>query len=529
MKESLFNPNGSYISRRNFLKKAGFAGFAGTAGLSISPLFFPSSFPAQTMGLPEHPNLLFLITDQQRFPQHWPDGWVEDHLANWNRLAKNGISFSRCYCNTSMCSPSRATLFTGLYPAHHGVLDTLTESDKYEYNDLPLDMQNMARLLKSVGYQVIYQGKWHLSRGAEQYDPSPEEVAAYGFDGWIPPDAGQDGNPENYGARHDARFAEGAAEFLRTQKPEETANRPFALFVSLVNPHDVIGYPRDYEEDYPDIEGLDLGITVPDTINEDLSTKPSVQKALVRMTDLFLGKLTTPKERKTYVNFYAYLHQKVDLEIGKVLDALEDQGLTESTVVFRLADHGEMGLSHGGMRQKTFVMYEEALRVPLLISNPLLFPQAVTSDALASLIDLMPTVAALSHIPVPEGWTFRGQDLTPILTDPSRKVQDTILFTYDDQRAGNEVAGDPMPQPNHIQAIIMDEWKYARYFDPGDASNVEYEMYNLKDDPTEVYNRAGQAGYETQEGELLAHLDAVVAERLAPLPTPSMVNSWKEY
>ncbi len=130
--------------------------------------------------------------------------------------------------------------------------------------------------------------------------------------------------------------------------------------------------------------------------------------------------------------------------MGRVLDALETRivggkSLSESTLIFRFADHGEMGLAHGGLRQKMFVTYEEAIRIPLIVSNPVLFPEPKTSGALVSLIDVMPTVAALAGVPNPENWQFKGVDFSSIiLNGGSGEVQDTILFTYDDVTAGQE-------------------------------------------------------------------------------------------
>ena len=242
------------LTRRNFLNKTSRLTAASALG---APLIFSSIKAAgQSNALPEHPNFLFLITDQQRYPRHWPQGWVNQNLPIWNRLQTNGISFNRCYCNSSMCSPSRATLLTGLYPKHHGVMDTLTESESFDYHYLPQNMQNMGKMLASAGYNVHYRGKWHLSKGENQYDPTQEDIEAYGFYGWTPPDAGQDGAPENFGIRHDERFTNEAIEFLKTQSVETSRNNPFALFASLVNPHDVISYPNSHQDDFPGIYGF---------------------------------------------------------------------------------------------------------------------------------------------------------------------------------------------------------------------------------------------------------------------------------
>ena len=156
----------------------------------------------------------------------------------------------------------------------------------------------------------------------------------------------------------------------------------------------------------------------------------------------------TRNEPEKYVNFYAFLQKHVDAQIGAVLDALDaNPGLADKTVIVRIADHGELGLSHGGLRQKMFNVYEEMFNVPLIVSNPTLFPNPVQTDALASLIDIMPTLAALADVPDPGAWTFRGVNLMPVIldasqnpTNPTVKVQDSILFTFDDENVGTHLS-----------------------------------------------------------------------------------------
>ncbi len=109
----------------------------------------------------------------------------------------------------------------------------------------------------------------------------------------------------------------------------------------------------------------------------------------------YLGPLHGRQAQLDYVNFYAYLHRVIDEKIGRVLGALGDAGdpgsLRSRTVVVRVSDHGEMGLSHGGLRQKAFNAYEETIRVPIVVSNPQLFPEPAETDAFAGLVDVVPT------------------------------------------------------------------------------------------------------------------------------------------
>jgi len=158
--------------------------------------------------------------------------------------------------------------------------------------------------------------------------------------------------------------------------------------------------------------------------------------------------------------------------------------LGRSTIIVRTADHGEMGMAHGGQRQKAFNTYEESLRVPLVFSNPVLFPKRYETDNLASLIDLMPTFADLANVKPVDG--LMGHSLAPILHNPENApaVQEQIVFTYDDVRAGNPNAS-PVNAADRIRCIRETKWKYARYFHAKGSYPEEWEMYDLASDPGE--------------------------------------------
>jgi choline-sulfatase len=161
-----------------------------------------------------------------------------------------------------------------------------------------------------------------------------------------------------------------------------------------------------------------------------------------------------------------------------------------------------MGLAHGGMREKGYNAYEETSHVPLVVSNPKLFPKAVHTDALASLVDLMPTLATLADVPHPGEWTFRGRDLTPIIRGavahpgrPAKPVQESILFTTD-ETIGSRSDSPPqiVKQPAHIRCIREADWKFVMYFDPALGTQREYELCDLAHDPGELRNMAAPGG-----------------------------------
>ncbi len=181
-------------------------------------------------------------------------------------------------------------------------------------------------------------------------------------------------------------------------------------------------------------------------------------------------------------------------------------------------------MTHGGMRQKNFNFYEEALRVPLVFSNPRLFPKPARSAALVSHVDLVPTMASLVGTPGRARARWTGIDYSRVVRDPAAPgVQDYVVFTYDDLHAG-QARGPYVPQPNHLIAIRERRWKLALYYDPGEARRPEWEMYDLRTDPQERTNLAASGFRRTAQQErefqrLKRRLAEVRRTRLEPRPS----------
>jgi len=469
------------------------------------------------------PDIVMIITDQERATQHFPENWERDNLKTLTFLKQNGFSFDRAFCNTCMCSPSRSTLLTGLYPAQHHVTQTLTEGGKYSPGEVTLDssIPNVARMLIDNGYDVHYRGKWHVSKGADGGSPDPSDIAMYGFRGWEAPDAGEDTAPENFGggfANHDGAYIKQAIDFLKNVRElrAQGKGKPYCLVLSLVNPHDVLCYPRGFKYGYND-EFLKGPITLPKTVNEDLTTngKPAAQAQVKTSAALGLGLLNTPEKQTNYLNFYGNLLRLIDTEIGFFIDELyrevEGSKLADQALVIRLADHGEMGMAHGGMRQKAFVAYEEAIRIPMVFSNPILFPETATYKStrqLASLIDIVPTIAVITGSLPPVG--VRGTNLTPLLNE-DKPVQEAILFTFDDTKASAADKPSVVKAANRIRCIRTAEWKYSRYFDALGGYPEEFELYDLRDNGAlEYQNLVHDPAY----AEISAKLDRLLQQQI---------------
>ncbi|HYR11108.1 MAG TPA: sulfatase-like hydrolase/transferase, partial [Longimicrobium sp.] len=428
----------------------------------------------------------------------------------------------------------------GYFPAQHGVKYTLEEDmynpRKYDQVQMPLDLPNIATVLRAAGYNVVYKGKWHLSKPGKDQPWTPGDVEQYGFTRWNPPDAGanQDvdqaggGWPDNDGRFMDADGPtaagdEGALAYLRSAAARQ---QPFFLIVSLVNPHDVLFYPNTWRQaGYEGHAWFEGDIGLPATVDEDLSTKPVVQAEFLAAFNQGGGALSTPEMKREYLNFYGNLMKASDQYLVNVLDTLDATGLMDDTVVIRTADHGEMGLAHGGLRQKNFNFYEESLKVPLIFSSRRLYPQAVTSDALVSHVDFLPTLASLFNAPRTAGARWQGVDYARKVLHPesARRPQRYVVFTWDDWQAGQS-SGPYLTPPNHIVSIREERWKLAKYYDAVGNVPTQWEMYDLLTDPLERTNLAWHGYERTPEQEahfrrLKRRLARIQKTRLQPLPT----------
>ena len=452
-------------------------------------------------------NIVLFLTDQERAIQHFPPNWLRQNLPGMRRLRRHGLSFERAYTNACMCSPARSTLMSGYFPAQHGVKYTLEEdmpASEYPQVELPVELKNLATVMKAAGYNVVYKGKWHCSKPAQKEHAVPADLEKYGFSRWNPPDAGanQDVSEAGGGSTdNDGRFmnstgsgeAEGVLQYLSSNAARQ---QPFFMVISLVNPHDVLFYPNEsFEEDAYDQSWLEGSIGLPETVGEDLSTKPSVQEQFLRIFNLS-GKPKTPQQKRNYLNFYGNLMRSSDSYLVNVLDKLEEIGLLDDTLIVRTADHGEMGLAHGGLRQKNFNVYEEATRIPLVYSNPTLFPKPIETDALVSHVDFLPTLASLAAAPKSARANWEGIDYSSLVLHPSSRktTQDYVVFTYDDFQSGQSHGPYPKP-PNHIVSIREQRWKIAKYHDVKHHKRPQWEMYDLKTDPLEKTNLA-YSGYK---------------------------------
>jgi arylsulfatase A-like enzyme len=261
-----------------------------------------------------------------------------------------------------------------------------------------------------------------------------------------------------------------------------------------------------------------------------LQQKPVVQQNFVASTNSsepFSGDFA----QKEYIQFYAYLQTLSDQLFAQLLSNMSED-LLNNTIIIRLADHGEMAMAHGGMRFKDLNAYQETINVPLVFSNPQLFPQKKEVDQLVGLVDLLPTLATIVGLTDEEkqSFAFKGIDFSSVLLDTTAQTQTCMLYTYDDDIALNE--------PGHIRTLVRDDYKFSVYFTmdavlhsgkPATAnvipSSFTYELYDMKQDPDEMTNLLPVGGTPTPAAlKLQAELYGKLTDKMNE--TGTTPNAW---
>lgn len=425
------------LTRRGFIK----AGGIGLGAVVSSNIKFRNEKESR-------PNILFIYTDQQHgFTVSENEDYQFDTPA-MDSLAQSGTVFNNNFCATPQCSPSRASLMTGQYPHRTGVI---TNEGHAAGRGIPLNpaLPSIGNIFKNNGYNTVYFGKWHL--------------------GGNPVDHGWD----IYKRSKDEQLTKLAAGFLSSGH-----RKPFFLFLSYLDPHDIYHITRILDSEFES-----QNIRLPGSFHDNLLNKPQPQRKFMESDQ---GKFINSMEDaayKAYRQFYRDKVKKVDTEIGKVLDSLKKSGLLADTLVVCTSDHGDMDTAHRLVFKGPF-MYEEMLRVPLIVSYPEYIPSGESRDQLVQNIDLLPTMAEFAGIELPH--KPDGESFVQILHNKGNTGREHIFAEY--------YAKQQWVSP--IRTIRTKSWKYNLYKKWGE------ELYDLRNDPHEINNLAEDKKYDKKKHEL---------------------------
>ena len=449
------------------------------------------------------PNFVVIMTDDQA---EWALGCYgnrECRTPNMDRIAAAGARFANAFTVTPVCSPSRATFFTGRYGTELRITDWINNREAEAGVGLPADVPTWPRVLQQGGgYGTALCGKWHLGEKPQFHPTQLGFSHFFGFLGGgnfpMDPILEQDGKTRKFDGPIPDLITDDALAFI-----EQNKAKPFALCLFFREPHQA--YEPVPEQDSAPFTDLD----------------PHVPPSKVIDADWL---------KDTHKKYYAAVHA-ADRNIGRVLDKLDELKLAENTVVLFTSDHG-YNIGHHGIYTKgnaAFIagkgvhgpkrpnMFENSIRVPLLVRWPgVVKPGRVIDDSVAN-VDTFPTLLAIAGVPAPAGAKHHGVDISPLLRGQTMPPRD-LFGQYDLHNAGLA----------HMRMIRTGDhaWKLVRHY----LANGLDELYDLKNDPHEQKNLYNNADARPKRDELQAKLtawqksidDPILTN---PLNTPSVGGS----
>lgn len=537
------------VSRRNFLGMAGITIAASvlphTAQASTSATTRPKA-PAFAGKRSGSPNLLFIFTDQERFSRTLHEDLA---LTAHQRLMGSGTSFNNHYCPAVMCTSSRAVLLTGLQTADNGMFENV---DLPYVKPLSTGTPTIGHMLRRHGYYTAYKGKWHLNRSFETEVPEKlftREMDAYGFSDFVWP--GDVLTHTLGGYKNDHMIAGSAISWLRGPGRElADAGKPWSLFVSLVNPHDIMYFNTDQDSEQVQDNGrlmmqssrapkhpmyekqwrLPLAATRYQSLDEP--GRPKAHAEFDRAWGYTLGRIPNEDSRwRRFDDFYYNSLVSVDGQLNRILDELDKLGLDQNTIVVFTSDHGEMGGAHG-LRGKGPFAYEECIHIPLIVRHPDV-QGGQHCSSLTSHLDLVPSILSMCGVEAGKvadlaGRELPGRDISRALNNVQASdlhtVREQILFTYSgiatndseltriisEGRARNvppkvavqEAGYRPnLKKRGSLRSMYDGRYKFTRYFAPVERNTPkslqelkrwnDLELFDLHADPLEKINQVG--------------------------------------
>ncbi|MCB0670271.1 MAG: sulfatase [Saprospiraceae bacterium] len=446
------------------------------AGSVLMSLLLPNH------SIEEKPNIIFLLTDDQRWDALGAMGNSEIMTPNLDRLAQEGVMFRNAYVTTPICCTSRASILSGQYARRHKINDFQTHFSRKAWKKC------YPHLMKMAGYYSGFVGKYGV--GSEKDFPLAD------FDYW----KGIPGQPyyeteddEGHEIHLTRKMGDQCLDFIR-QAPDD---QPFCLSVSFKAPHVQDGDLRQFIFD-PAYQDLFRNTVIPpvkhgeDAVYEKF---PEFFRENNEARNRWQIRFATPDMYQESVKAYYRLIYGVDVVVGKIRKALEEQGLDKNTIIVFMGDNGFF-LGEKGLAGKWFA-YEESIRVPLLIYDPFLAPEkrGQIRDEIALNIDIAPTILNFAGIKVPN--KMQGRPLSATYTGQSDTWRSEFLFEHEFKHPG-------LPKS---EGIISTTEKYFRYLPP--APPYE-EMYDLIKDPDEMNNLATQSEFNERKNAMRSRLEKLI-------------------
>jgi len=463
----------------------------------------------------KRPNILIFMNDQEQGAVLSPGHPC--HTPNANRLAHEGLRFSRAYTTTAHCCPSRATFMTGLYPSHHGIYNNVL-NDAALHTSLNPGISTFGEVLKQSGYEMAFSGKWHVCRDEVPQDRGWKQYHATSissdWNGVRWPEWRQKAQkPESDAPRRRGQLLRpgwGRYKLYGTREPDPASDpfmpgdlktvqvgiqalgdvtqqdKPWCLFIGPVGPHDPYILPAKYASMYDPAD-----VELPPSFYDNLLDKPRIYQRQRR----FWSQMTEDEYREAIAHYWGYCTMQDDF-LGMVLDALDESGQADDTLAIFMSDHGDYVGAHG-LFMKGVAAFDECYRIPCVMR----WPQGIAApgriiDEFINHADFAPTFAEMAGTSMPKA---SGRSLLPFLRDQAPQDWPDAMHS---QFNGVELY--------YSQRFVQTKkWKYVyNGFDFDELYNLEQDphcMRNLAEDPAhrpvieEMCRRMWRKAYEERD------------------------------
>jgi arylsulfatase A-like enzyme len=453
------------------------------------------------------PNVLIYMTDQEQGQVSLPGHPCA--TPNADRLAAEGVQFTRAYCPAPHCCPSRASFMTGLFPSGHGVYNNVSTSTAIRTGLRP-GVRTFSEGLAEAGYRMLFSGKWHVSdtegpadRGWDELEVTSGKGASAAYkkrdvQRWPASTTGARGrgvvrrpgwgdyrlyetlSTDSALGYDSGRDWDVVTAGLSALTEAGRSDQPWCLYVGPLGPHDPFRVPDVFARRYDPAQ-----VPLPDNYADDLRDKPSIYR---RQRDQIWGQLGADEVREAIAHYWAYCEMQ-DVYLGLLLDALDSTGQREDTLVLKLSDHGDYAGAHG-LFCKGVAAFDEGSRVPCVASWPAgIADPGRVEDSFVGLTDIAPTLLELAGVDV-GGDLMHGRSLTPFFRGETP---------------------DDWPQERCSQFNGVELYYTQRAVQTRDHKYVYNgfdfdELYDLQADPAEMVNLAGDRDYDDVKHDLVQRM-----------------------